>query len=64
MTIPDPNLPLQADEIIRAVNAGEKIPVEALRAFILAANANLEANRKARIKEEAKLLKPTDVDFF
>jgi len=64
MTTPDPNLSLQADEIIRAVNAGEKIPAEALRAFILAANANLENNRKTRIKEEAKLLKPTDVDFF
>ena len=62
----EPNTPLelQADEVIRMVQAGEKIPLDILRGFIQKAHAQHEENRKARIKAEAKAAKPSDIDFF
>jgi len=62
----DAEIPIElaADELIRAINAGEKVDPNLLKIFILRANAQNEINRKTRIKEEAKNLKPSDVDFF
>ena len=57
-------LDLAADEMIRAIKAGEPLPKEMLRAFILRAHSQHEENRKTRIKEEAKKLKPDDINFF
>jgi hypothetical protein len=37
--------------------AGEKIPLDELRAFILSSNGSLQEQRKQREK-------PTDVEFF
>lgn len=60
----DNNLELQADEMIRAIRANEKIPLDTLKAFILNAQNQHEENRKTRIKAEAKALTSKDIDFF
>jgi hypothetical protein len=63
--MPEPlPLELQADELIRAVQAGEKIPLDILRSFILKAHSQHDANRTARAKEEAKKGKNDPIDFF
>jgi len=55
---------LQIDELIRAIKAGEPVPKELLKAFILRAHSQHEENRKTRIKEEAKKGKNDPIDFF
>ena len=57
-------LELQAEELIRAIKAGEKIPRDILQSFILRAHEQHEENRKTRIKEEAKKGKNDPIDFF
>lgn len=57
-------LDLQADEMIRAIRAGEPMPREILQSFILRAHSQHEENRKTRIKEEAKKGKNDPIDFF
>lgn len=44
--------------------SGEKIPLNELRAFILAAEADLSDKRTKRNAPEPKAEKPKDVDFF
>lgn len=57
-------LELQADELIRAIKAGEQIPLDILKTFILTAQGQHDENRKKRIKEENKKLSEKDIDFF
>jgi len=53
-------LRLKALELRTRMQAGEKIPIEDLRAFILAADSDLSAQRKKEnLKEKA-----SDVEFF
>lgn len=61
------DMELSAADMKAKLSAGEAIPVEDLKAFILFAHNSHEALRKTRNKAEEKAQKPppkTDVDFF
>lgn len=51
---------LDALSLKARILAGEKVPIEDLKAFILKADADLTSTRK----RENKVEKATDVDFF
>lgn len=61
------DMELSAADMQSKLLAGEKVPLEDLKAFILLAHKSHEAIRKERNKAEEKAVKPaprTDVDFF
>lgn len=56
---PSPSLIQEAQTLKARIHAGEKIPLEELKAFILKANSSLSTQRKSK-----ETPKDSDVDFF
>jgi len=58
MALESPSFSLKATQLSQRILSGEKIPLEELREFIIAANTKLTGDQKK------KDTPPKDVDFF